>query len=87
MPWGEVELEPEVRTGSRRWAARLGRGWRSMWTGRPDEGPLLTSRTSRQLDGKLRESRFCLAGVPVRVTYWIAPGWRIILLTVFPKAP
>lgn len=40
---------------------------------------------TRQLDGKLRELRFFLAGRPVRVTYWIASGRRIILLTVFAK--
>jgi hypothetical protein len=29
--------------------------------------------------------RFYLEGKPVRVTHWIAPGRRIILLTVFSK--
>ena len=33
----------------------------------------------------MRELRFYLEGKAVRVTYWIAPGRRIILLTVFPK--
>ena len=33
----------------------------------------------------LRELRFYLAGQPTRVTYWIATGRRIILLTVFVK--
>jgi hypothetical protein len=37
------------------------------------------------LDGKLRELRFHLSGRPVRVTYWIASGRRIVLLTVFVK--
>jgi hypothetical protein len=37
------------------------------------------------LDGKLRELRFYLEGRPTRITYWIAPGRRIILLTVFVK--
>jgi hypothetical protein len=37
------------------------------------------------LDGKLRELRFHLEGRAVRVTYWIAPGRRIVLLTVFAK--
>jgi hypothetical protein len=40
---------------------------------------------TRQLAGKLRELRFYLSGRPTRVTYWIAPGRRIILLTVFVK--
>lgn len=40
---------------------------------------------TRQLDGKLRELRFHLDGRPTRVTYWIASGRRIVLLTVFAK--
>ena len=38
------------------------------------------------LDGKLRELRFYLAGRETRITYWIAPGRRVILLTVFTKS-
>ena len=48
-------------------------------------GPVLDEPQTRQLDGKLRELRFYLAGRPTRITYWIAPGRRIILLTVFVK--
>jgi hypothetical protein len=33
----------------------------------------------------LRELRFHLDGRSVRVTYWIASGRRIVLLTVFVK--
>lgn len=50
-----------------------------------DQGPLLGEPYTRQLDGKLRELRFHLDGRAVRVTYWIASGRRIILLTVFAK--
>ncbi|MEU8005231.1 type II toxin-antitoxin system RelE/ParE family toxin [Catellatospora sp. NPDC049111] len=50
-----------------------------------DQGPLLDEPYTRQLDGKLRELRFHLDGQQVRVTYWIAAGRRIILLTVFRK--
>jgi hypothetical protein len=50
-----------------------------------DRGPLLGEPYTRQLDGKLRELRFHLDGRAVRVTYWIAPGRRIVLLTVFAK--
>jgi len=49
------------------------------------EGPLLGEPHTRQLDGKLRELRFHLDGEAVRVTYWIATGCRVILLTVFRK--
>ncbi len=51
-----------------------------------DRGPLLSEPYTRHLDGKLRELRFHLEGRSVRVTYWIAPGRRIVLLTVFTKS-
>lgn len=50
-----------------------------------ERGPLLGEPYTRQLDGKLRELRFHLEGRSVRVTYWIASGRRIMLLTVFAK--
>jgi phage-related protein len=48
--------------------------------------PLLGEPYTRQLDGKLRELRFHLQRGAVRLTYWIAPGRRIVLLTVFQKS-
>lgn len=85
MDWGTVELEPEVRD----WLVQLP-------TSRfataafyvdllADQGPLLTEPYTRQLDGKLRELRFHLDRQAVRITYWVASGRRIILLTVFTK--
>lgn len=50
-----------------------------------ERGPLLGEPYTRQLDGKLRELRFHVDGRAVRVTYWIASGRRIVLLTVFAK--
>ncbi|HEU5473191.1 MAG TPA: type II toxin-antitoxin system RelE/ParE family toxin [Actinophytocola sp.] len=85
MNGGTVELEPEVRE------------W---FEGLPteefakaafyvdllaDQGALLGEPYTRQLDGKLRELRFHLSDDAVRVTYWIATGRRIVLLTVFRK--
>ena len=35
---------------------------------------------------KVRELRFHLLRGQTRVTYWLAPGRRVILLTVFRKA-
>ncbi|HUR18921.1 MAG TPA: type II toxin-antitoxin system RelE/ParE family toxin [Acidimicrobiales bacterium] len=85
MSWGEVELEPEVRD----WFLRLGETDQARVRFHVDRlselGPVLDEPHTRQLDGKLRELRFYLAGVPTRITYWIAPGRRIILLTVFVK--
>ncbi len=48
-------------------------------------GSLLGEPYTRQLDGKLRELRLYLDSEATRITYWIAPGRRIILLTVFKK--
>jgi hypothetical protein len=87
VPWGAVELEPEVAG----WIGAL-----------PDEqfgraefyidllaerGVHLDEPYTRQLRGKLRELRFYLgpAGQATRITYYIARGRRIILLTVFSK--
>ena len=50
-----------------------------------ERGPLLGEPYTRQLDGKLRELRFHLEGRATRVTYRIASGRRIVLLTVFIK--
>jgi hypothetical protein len=85
MAWGTVELEDEVR----RWLEALP----TPHFGRAafyvdllgDLGPTLGEPYTRQLDGKLRELRFHLEGVETRITYWIAPGRRIVLLTVFRK--
>jgi Phage derived protein Gp49-like (DUF891) len=35
--------------------------------------------------GKVRELRFHLLRQQTRVTYWLAPGRRVVLLTVFHK--
>jgi len=85
MAWGTVEQEPEIRD----WLEGLP-------TARfataafyidllADRGPLLGEPYTRQLDGKLRELRFHLDRQGIRITYWIAPDRRIVLLTVFAK--
>jgi len=85
MSWGEVELEPEVRD----WYLALDEDGQARVRFHIDRlaelGVGLDQPHTRQLDGKLRELRFYLGGRPTRVTYWIAPGRRIILLTVFVK--
>ena len=50
-----------------------------------ERGGLLSEPYTKQLDGKLRELRFDLGRQAIRITYWIASGRRIILLTVFAK--
>jgi phage-related protein len=82
---GTVELEPEVRD----WLEQLPT---DQFTRAAfyidllaDEGPLLSEPYTRQLDRKLRELRFHLDRHAERITYWIASGRRIVLLTVFVK--
>ncbi len=82
----EVEIEPEVRS----WLASLA----NRDFGRVDFlVGLLAERAedlgepyTRHLGGKVRELRFRLLRQQTRVTYWLAPGRRVILLTVFRKA-
>ncbi|MBF8185432.1 type II toxin-antitoxin system RelE/ParE family toxin [Nonomuraea sp. K274] len=85
MNWGEVELEPEVNE----WFDSLRQDNQEIavfYVDLPAErGVLLDEPYTRQLRGKLRELRFHLCGEAVRITYWIASGRRIILLTVFRK--
>ncbi|MFC9892816.1 type II toxin-antitoxin system RelE/ParE family toxin [Nocardia sp. NPDC127579] len=85
MGWGIVELEPEVG----KWLNGLSSERFAHVAFYIDllatNGPLLGEPYTRQLDGKLRELRFYLDGQAVRVSYWIAPRRRIILMTVFAK--
>ena len=85
MSWGEVELEPEVRD----WYLGLAEPDQARVRFHVDRlaelGPLLDEPYTRQLAGKLRELRFFLTGRPTRLTYWIAAGRRVVLLTVFVK--
>ena len=50
-----------------------------------DHAETLGEPYSRHLAGKVRELRFHLERQQVRITYWLAPGRRVILLTVFYK--
>jgi hypothetical protein len=51
-----------------------------------ERGALPGEPYTRQLAGKLRELRFYCGGQRVRISYWMAPGRRVIMLTVFTKA-
>lgn len=85
MAWGTVELEPEVRD----WLDKLPTGQFATAAFYLDliaeRGAALSEPYTKQLDGKLRELRFHLDGQAIRVSYWIASGRRIVLLTVFMK--
>ncbi|MGV9411355.1 type II toxin-antitoxin system RelE/ParE family toxin [Nocardia sp. NPDC003693] len=85
MNWGEVELESEIDE----WFDSLDQDDQETAAFYVDllaeRGVLLGEPYTRQLRGKLRELRFYLTRDAVRITYWIAPGRRIILLTAFRK--
>ncbi len=85
IPWGTIELEDEVVE----WLDDLadeafGQAERYIDL-LAEEGVHLGEPFTRQLRGKLRELRFSLDGRRVRITYFIASGRRIVLLTVFVK--
>jgi hypothetical protein len=50
-----------------------------------DHAETLGEPQTRHLGGKLRELRFSLHSRDQRITYWLAPGRRIVMLTVFHK--
>jgi hypothetical protein len=83
--WGQVELESEVRDWFLGLADDEAERVRFHIDRLAELGVALDEPHTRQLDGKLRELRFYLSGRPTRISYWIAPGRRIILLTVFVK--
>ena len=81
----EVEVEPEVRS----WLASLN----DRDFGRVDflvgllaeSAETLGEPYTRHLGGKVRELRFHLLRQQTRVTYWLASGHRVVLMTVFRK--
>jgi hypothetical protein len=81
----EVEIEPEVRS----WLASLP----DRDFGRVDflvgllaeHAEDLGEPYTRHLGGKARELRIHLLRQQTRITYWLAPGRRVILMTVFRK--
>jgi len=81
----QIEVEPEVRS----WLD----GLTDRDFGRVDflvgvlaeHAETLSEPYTRHLDGKVRELRLHLLRRQTRVTYWLAPGRRVVLLTVFHK--
>ncbi len=80
-----VEIEPEVADWLRSLPDRdFGRV--DTYVGiLAEQAETLGEPWSRNLGDKLRELRFHLHPLEMRVTYWLAPGRRVILLTVFRK--
>lgn len=84
VPW-LIEVEPEVR----QWLELLPDQQYDKVERAADmlaaQPTMLGEPYSRHLGGGLRELRFVMDGNAVRITYWLAPGQRIVLLTVFRK--
>jgi hypothetical protein len=79
-----IEIEPEVR----QWLDSLSDhdyGRAEFYDLLADKAETLGEPYSRHLRGKVRELRFHLQRQQVRITYWLAPGKRVILLTMFYK--
>jgi hypothetical protein len=80
-----IELEPEVRD----WLDTLTlveyAKVEAMADILADRAETLGEPYSRHLFGTTRELRFHLARSAVRISYWLAPGARVVLLTVFRK--
>ncbi|NEA56887.1 type II toxin-antitoxin system RelE/ParE family toxin [Streptomyces sp. SID13666] len=80
-----VEIEPEVRLWLANLPARHYLKAEEYADLLADNASVLGEPYSRHLGGKLRELRFNLDGMPTRISYWLAPSQRVVLLTVFRK--
>lgn len=81
----DIELEPEVRA----WLDSLSDREYGRVMAYADllaeEAETLGEPYSRHLRGKVRELRFPLRRQQFRISYWVAPRRRVVLLTVFYK--
>ncbi|TDC93096.1 type II toxin-antitoxin system RelE/ParE family toxin [Actinomadura sp. 7K507] len=80
-----IEVEPEVRA----WLDALSLGeyrhvmfYADLLAG---NATTLGEPYSRHLGEGVRELRFYMGRQATRITYWLAPGRRVVLLTVFCK--
>jgi len=77
-----IELEPEVRD----WLETLClRDYAKVEAMADNHAETLGEPYSRHLGGKTRELRFRLERAAVRISYWLAPAMRVVLLTVFRR--
>jgi len=80
-----VELEPEVRAWLETLPEADYRAVERTVDLLADQPTTLGEPLSRHLGGPLRELRVSLRGNAIRVTYWLAPQRRVVLLTIFRK--
>jgi hypothetical protein len=81
----DVELEPEVRDWLETLRLKDYAKVEAMADILAERAETLSEPYSRHLSGKTRELRFYLDRSAVRISYWLAPGARAVLLTVFRK--
>lgn len=81
----DVELEPEVRSWLDSLPLEQYAKVEAMADLLAERAETLGEPYTRHLGGKVRELRFHLHHGEVRVSYWLAPGRRVVLLTVFAK--
>jgi hypothetical protein len=79
-----IELEPEVREWLDALSLRDYAKVEAMADILADQAEALGEPYSRHLSGKTRELRFYLQRSAVRISYWLAPGRRVVL-TVLRK--
>jgi hypothetical protein len=80
-----IELEPEVREWLETLTLTEYVKVEAMADILAERAETLGEPYSRHLSGKVRELRFHLTRNAVRISYWPAPGARVVLLTVFRK--
>jgi len=85
MTLWDIEVEPEVRAWLESLPKRQFGHVLAFAEKLAEEASTLGEPHSRHLGGKVRELRIPLHPVDARVTYWLAPGRRVVLLTVFRK--
>jgi len=85
MDLWDIEMEPEVRAWLESLPKREFGHVLAFAEKLAEEADTLSEPYSRHLGGKVRELRIPLHPLDVRVTYWLAPERRVVLLTVFRK--
>jgi hypothetical protein len=80
-----IELEPEVKGWLETLTLKEYAKVEAMADILADHAETLGEPYSRHLSGKTRELRFHLERSSVRISYWLAPDARVVLLTVFRK--
>lgn len=80
-----IEIEPEVRLWLENIPAHHYKQAERVADLLAEQPTTLDEPHSRHLGGKLRELRFRLGDVHQRITYWLAPDRRVVLLTVFRR--